>query len=179
MVFDSTHEGVLISDANNIVVFVNRAFSDITGYSYTEIVGNSPRVLKSGRHSKEFYTEMWRSLDNTDSWTGEIWNRRKNGEVLPQLQTITQLRDEHGLITHRVAVFSDISLLKSSQSEISFLAHYDPLTSLPNRILLHEHLKLSLQRAIKFQSMAALLMITLTTLKSSTRAWAISMVTNC
>ncbi|NLY15562.1 MAG: EAL domain-containing protein [Gammaproteobacteria bacterium] len=161
VVFDSTHEGVLISDANNIVVFVNRAFSDITGYSYTEIVGNSPRVLKSGRHSKEFYTEMWRSLDNTDSWTGEIWNRRKNGEVLPQLQTITQLRDEHGLITHRVAVFSDISLLKSSQSEISFLAHYDPLTSLPNRALLHEHLKLSLQRAIKFQSMAALLMINL------------------
>lgn len=160
-VFDSTHEGVLISDANNIIVFVNRAFSNITGYSYTEMVGNSPRILQSGRHSKEFYAEMWRSLDNTDSWTGEIWNRRKNGEVLPQLQTITQLRDEHGLITHRVAVFSDISLLKSSQSEISFLAHYDPLTSLPNRALLHEHLKLSLQRAIKFQSMAALLVINL------------------
>lgn len=161
VVFDCTHEGVLISDANNIIVFVNRAFTDITGYSYAEMVGNTPRALQSGRHSKEFYTEMWRSLDSTDSWTGEIWNRRKSGEVLPQLQTIAQLRDEHGLITHRIAVFSDISLLKSSQSEISFLAHYDPLTSLPNRTLLHEHLKLSLQRAIKFQSLAALLVINL------------------
>ena len=161
VVFDSTHEGVLISDANNIVVFVNRAFSDITGFSYAEMVGNSPRLLQSGRHSKEFYAEMWRSLDSTDSWTGEIWNRRKNGEVLPQLQTITQLRDEHGLITHRVAVFSDISLLKNSQSELSFLAHYDPLTSLPNRILLHEYLKLSLQRAIKYKTQAALLVIDL------------------
>lgn len=160
-VFDSTHEGVLISDANNIIVFVNRAFSNITGYSYTEMVGNSPRILQSGRHSKEFYAEMWRSLDNKDNWTGEIWNRRKNGEVLPQLQTITQLRDEHGLITHRVAVFSDISLLKNSQTELSFLAHYDPLTSLPNRILLHEHLKLSLHRATKNKARAALLVIDL------------------
>lgn len=160
-VFDSTREGVLISDANNIIVFVNRAFSNITGYSYTDMVGNSPRILQSGRHSKEFYAEMWRSLDNKDSWTGEIWNRRKNGEVLPQLQTITQLRDEHGLITHRVAVFSDISLLKNSQTELSFLAHYDPLTSLPNRILLHEHLKLSLHRATKNKARAALLVIDL------------------
>ncbi|MFB1010646.1 MAG: diguanylate cyclase, partial [Thiopseudomonas sp.] len=102
---------------------------------------------------------MWRSLDTKDSWTGEIWNRRKSGEVLPQLQTIAQLRDEHGLITHRVAVFSDIALLKHSQSELSFLAHYDPLTSLPNRTLLHEHLKLSLQRTLKAKSCAALLVI--------------------
>ena len=160
-VFDSTREGVLISDANNVVVFVNPAFSEITGFSYSEIVGSSPRVLQSGRHSKEFYAEMWRSLDSKDSWTGEIWNRRKNGEILPQLQTITQLRDEHGLITHRVAVFSDISLLKDSQSELSFLAHYDPLTSLPNRILLHEHLKLSLHRATKQKTQAALLVIDL------------------
>ena len=160
-VFDSTHEGVLITDANNIIVFINRAFSDITGYSYAEMVGNSPRILQSGRHSKEFYAEMWRSLDAKDSWTGEIWNRRKNGEILPQLQTVIQLRDEHGLITHRVAVFSDISLLKDSQSELSFLAHYDPLTSLPNRILLYEHLKLSLLRAGKHKSQAALLVIDL------------------
>lgn len=159
VVFDSTHEGVLISDADNKVVFVNPAFSDITGYAAEEVVGQTPRVLQSGRHNKEFYAEMWRSLDTRDSWTGEIWNRRKSGEVLPQLQTITQLRDEHGLITHRVAVFSDISLLKSSQNELSFLAHYDPLTSLPNRILLHEHLKLSLQRAIRHGKPAALLVI--------------------
>lgn len=159
VVFDSTHEGVLITDANNIVTFVNPAFSSITGYASHEIVGLTPRVLQSGRHSKEFYAEMWRSLDTKDSWTGEIWNRRKSGEVLPQLQTIAQLRDEHGLITHRVAVFSDIALLKHSQSELSFLAHYDPLTSLPNRTLLHEHLKLSLQRTLKAKSCAALLVI--------------------
>ncbi|MBS7327017.1 MAG: EAL domain-containing protein [Thiopseudomonas sp.] len=159
VVFDSTHEGVLITDANNIITFVNPAFSTITGYASDEIIGLTPRALQSGRHSKEFYAEMWRSLYSKDSWTGEIWNRRKSGEVLPQLQTIAQLRDEHGLITHRVAVFSDIALLKHSQSELSFLAHYDPLTSLPNRTLLHEHLKLSLQRASKAKKCAALLVI--------------------
>lgn len=166
VVFNSTHEGVLISDASNVITFVNPAFSQITGYTPEEVLGKSPRVLQSGRHSKEFYAEMWRALDANDTWTGEIWNRRKSGEVLPQLQTITQLRDEHGLITHRIAVFSDIALLKSSQSELSFLAHYDPLTSLPNRLLLQEHLKISLRRASKDKVQAALLIIDIDYFKS-------------
>lgn len=160
-VFDNTREGVLVTDINNIVVFVNPAFSKITGYTYADIVGNTPRLLRSGRHSSEFYADMWQTLNKTDHWSGEIWNRRKNGEILPQLQTITQLRDEHGLITHRVAVFSDISLLRNSQNELSFLAHYDPLTSLPNRTLLHEHLKLALQRAMQSSLDGALFVVDL------------------
>ncbi|NLC10231.1 MAG: EAL domain-containing protein, partial [Gammaproteobacteria bacterium] len=109
----------------------------------------------------EFYQEMWRSLEEQDYWCGEIWNRRKNGEILPQLQSIRLIRDENGFVTYSVAIFSDISLLKRSQSELSFLAHYDPLTNLSNRLLLHEHIKLSLRRAIQSKTQAALFIVDL------------------
>jgi len=160
-VFEATHEGVLISDHNNTIVFVNPAFSLITGYQSEEVLGKNPRLFKSGRHTKEFYQEMWRSLEDQDYWCGEIWNRRKNGEILPQLQSIRLIRDENGFVTYSVAIFSDISLLKRSQSELSFLAHYDPLTNLSNRLLLHEHIKLSLRRAIQSKTQAALFIVDL------------------
>lgn len=160
-VFEATHEGVLISDHNNTIVFVNPAFSLITGYQSDEVLGKNPRLFKSGRHTKEFYQEMWRALENQGYWSGEIWNRRKNGEILPQLQSIRLIRDENGFVTYSVAIFSDISLLKRSQSELSFLAHYDPLTNLSNRLLLHEHIKLSLRRAIQSKTQAALFIVDL------------------
>lgn len=160
-VFESTHEGVLISDHTNTITFVNPAFSQITGYDSSEVIGKNPRIFKSGRHTKEFYSEMWSTLEKHGHWSGEVWNRRKNGEILPQLQTIRLIRDENGLTTYNVAVFTDISLLKRSQSELSFLAHYDPLTNLSNRLLLHEHIKLALHRANKNQSEAALFIIDL------------------
>lgn len=159
LVFNSTHEGVLITDAQSRITFVNPAFSQITGYQPADVMGRNPRILQSGRHDKPFYAAIWASLASTGQWTGEIWNRRKNGEVLPQLQTISELRDESGVVSHRVAVFSDISLLKSSQNELSFLAHYDPLTGLPNRLLLHEHIKLSLQRALRQKTDAVLMIL--------------------
>lgn len=161
LVFNSTHEGVLITDQDNRISFVNPAFTKITGYAPGEVLGRNPRMLQSGRHDRFFYTNLWSTLTSTGQWSGEIWNRRKNGEVLPQLQTISELRDENGVVSHRVAVFSDISLLKSSQNELSFLAHYDPLTGLPNRILLHEHLKLSLQRTLKHKTESALFLVDL------------------
>jgi len=160
-VFEATHEGVLISDHNNTIVFVNPAFSLITGYESDEVLGKNPRLFKSGRHTKEFYQEMWRALEDQGYWSGEIWNRRKNGEILPQLQSIRLIRDENGFVTYSVAIFSDISLLKRSQSELSFLAHYDPLTNLSNRLLLHEHIKLSLRRAIQSKTLAALFIVDL------------------
>jgi len=160
-VFEATHEGVLISDHNNSIVFVNPAFSLITGYETEEVLGKNPRIFKSGRHTKEFYNEMWRSLEEHSVWSGEIWNRRKNGEILPQLQSIRLIRDENDFVTYSVAIFSDISLLKRSQSELSFLAHYDPLTNLSNRLLLHEHIKLSLRRAIHSKTEAALFIVDL------------------
>ena len=104
---------------------------------------------------------MWRSLEEQDYWCGEIWNRRKNGEILPQLQSIRLIRDENGFVTYSVAIFSDISLLKRSQSELSFLAHYDPLTNLSNRLLLHEHIKLSLRRVLQSKTQAALFIVDL------------------
>ncbi len=150
-VFECTHEGVLISDHTNTIVHINPAFSHITGYSKEEAIGQSPRLFKSGRHSSEFYQSMWKTLEANDEWSGEIWNRRKNGEILPQYQTIRLIRDENGFISHNVAVFSDISILKDSQSELNYLSLYDPLTGLANRPHLYERLKSSLRTAIELK----------------------------
>lgn len=148
-VFECTHEGVLITDHTNTIVHINPAFSLITGYSAEEVIGQTPRMFKSGQHSPEFYQAMWKTLDANDQWSGEIWNRRKNGEVLPQYQTIRLIRDENGFISHNVAVFSDISVLKDSQSELNYLSLYDPLTGLANRSHLYERLKGSLRLSIE------------------------------
>ena len=148
-VFECTHEGVLITDHTNTIVHINPAFSHITGYSEDDVLGQTPRIFKSGRHSSEFYQSMWKTLDSNDQWSGEIWNRRKNGEVLPQYQTIRLIRDENGFVSHNVAIFSDISILKDSQSELNYLSLYDPLTGLANRPHLYERLKTSLRTAIE------------------------------
>lgn len=148
-VFECTHEGVLVTDHNNIIVHVNPAFTIITGYSADEVIGKTPRQFKSGRHTPEFYQVMWNALEKDDRWSGEIWNRRKNGEILPQYQTIRLIRDENGFISHKVAIFSDISVLKDSQSELNYLSHYDPLTGLANRSHLYERVKVSLDHAIE------------------------------
>ncbi len=148
-VFECTHEGVLITDHTNTIVHINPAFSHITGYSENDVLGQTPRMFKSGRHSSEFYQSMWKTLDSQDQWSGEIWNRRKNGEILPQYQTIRLIRDENGFVSHNVAIFTDISILKDSQSELNYLSLYDPLTGLANRPHLYERLKTSLRTAIE------------------------------
>ncbi len=158
-VFEATHEGILITDHTNTIVHINPAFSQITGYSPEEVIGQSPRMFKSGRHTAEFYKSLWTTLESTDEWCGEIWNRRKNGEILPQFQTIRLIRDENGFISYNVAVFSDISILKDSQSELNYLSHYDPLTGLANRSQLYERLKTSLQVAIEEQKNCSLFLI--------------------
>lgn len=160
-VFEITHEGVLITDHNNIVVHINPAFTQITGYNLEDVLGQTPSMFKSGRHKADFYQALWTSLETTDEWSGEVWNRRKNGEILPQYQTIRSIRDENGLISHNVAVFSDISLLKSSQSELNHLARHDPLTGLANRAQLYERLTQTLHKSLKQGKNSTLFLIDL------------------
>ncbi|MDY0250268.1 MAG: EAL domain-containing protein [Pseudomonas sp.] len=160
-VFECTHEGVLITDHTNTIVHINPAFSHITGYSEEDVIGQTPRLFKSGRHSTEFYQSMWKTLESSDQWSGEIWNRRKSGEVLPQYQTIRLIRDENGFISHNVAIFSDISILKDSQSELNYLSLYDPLTGLANRPHLYERLKTTLRSAIELKKDSTVFLIDL------------------
>jgi diguanylate cyclase (GGDEF)-like protein/PAS domain S-box-containing protein len=157
VVFDSTQEGVLVTDRNQRVVHVNPAFTRITGYSNEEIIGQQPALLKSGRHDRAFYHGLWHALHGRGAWSGEVWNRRKSGEIYPQWQSIRAIHDEQGEVTHYVAVFSDISALKHSQHELDYLAHHDPLSDLPNRLLFTERVEHALERATPTQPGAVLL----------------------
>ncbi len=156
-VFQSTMEGVVITNASERITMVNQAFTTITGYEEAEALGQTPRMLKSGRQDAHFYTVMWASIQTTGHWQGEVWNQRKNGEVYPEWLTISAMEDEQGRVTHYVSVFSDISSLKQSQEKLSFLAHHDLLTGLPNRLLFNIRLEHSIERARRYQKSLAVL----------------------
>jgi diguanylate cyclase (GGDEF)-like protein/PAS domain S-box-containing protein len=160
-VFDATQEGVLVTDAEQRIVHVNPAFSRITGYSSEEILGQHPTLLKSGRHDAAFYHSLWHALQNRGAWGGEVWNRRKSGEIYPQWQCIRVIHDEQGRVSHYVAVFSDITALKRSQRELDYLAHHDPLSNLPNRLLFTERVAHALERSKLEELRGAVLLIDL------------------
>lgn len=160
-VFDCTREGVLVTDAQGLIVHVNRAFIEITGYQCEDVLGRQPSLFKSGRHSASFYQAMFETLERDGEWSGEIWNRRKSGEIYPQWQTIRVIRDEQGHISHYVAVFSDISAIKHSESELAHLAHHDPLTDLPNRLLFTDRAEQALASAQIHKRGCALLLLDL------------------
>jgi PAS domain S-box-containing protein len=126
---------VVITDPKARILAVNRAYSDITGYDEAEILGQNPRILQSGRHDRAFYQTLWTSVRNAGYWQGELWNRRKNGEIYPQWLTISVVHDGRGEATHYVGVLTDISQIKSAEERLDRLAHHDPLTDLPNRLL--------------------------------------------
>ncbi len=160
-VFDSTLEGVLVTDAKGVIVHVNRAFMEITGYQQEEVLGLTPSKFKSGRHGPDFYERMYKSIVSAGQWSGEIWNRRKSGDIYPQWQSIRSIKDNRGTITHFVAVFSDISTIKHSEIELANLAHYDALTGLPNRLLFTDRAEQAQTHARRNKQNLALLLIDL------------------
>ncbi len=137
--------GIVVTDRHAAIELVNPAFTRITGYAADDVVGKTPRVLKSGRHPPEFYAEMWHALDVSGEWQGEIWNRRRGGEVYPEWLSLSAIRDGSGRVTHYVGIFSDISQRKELEQGLERMAFYDPLTGLANRTLFHERLRQALR----------------------------------
>ncbi|MFB9279560.1 EAL domain-containing protein [Cohnella cellulosilytica] len=137
-VFSNASEGIMITDEQLRILSVNQAFASVTGYTEAEAVGHTPHLLNSGVQNPYFYIRMWERIHSTGHWEGEIWNRRKNGEIYPEWLSITTLRDEHGRITNYLGMFTDITERKQSEEHLKYLAHFDKLTGLPNRTLLHE-----------------------------------------
>ncbi|MEA1052958.1 PAS domain S-box protein [Lamprobacter modestohalophilus] len=135
-VFAHSREGILITDAEKHILQVNPGFSRITGYPESEVLGQTPAVLSSGRHDAAFYARMWQSLHEAGFWKGEIWNRRQNGEVFPEMLSVSAVRDANGAIQHYIGVFSDISQIKAQEAKLDSIANYDHLTGVPNRRLL-------------------------------------------
>lgn len=160
-VVDETAEGIMITDAQTRIIEVNPAFSMITGYARDEVLGHTPALMGSGRHDRLFYKEMWNELLRTGQWSGEIWDRRKNGQVYPKWLSISAIYDAEGHVTHYVGVFSDITKVKETERQLEHLAHYDSLTGLPNRILFQDRLRRALARHRRHAQKGALMFLDL------------------
>ncbi|SDW83342.1 bifunctional diguanylate cyclase/phosphodiesterase [Thiocapsa roseopersicina] len=158
-VFENTSEGIIITDTTPAIIAVNPAFTEINGYGPEEVLGRNPSLLKSGKHDPRFYEEMWRGLLDLGHWRGEIWNRRKDGEIYPQWVNINAVRSALGQTTHYVGVFSDLSDVKRSEAQIERLAHRDPLTDLPNRLLFRTRLEQALLRASTSRARVGMLLV--------------------
>ena len=165
-VFQSTAEGIVFTDLQQTITAVNRAFTEITGYSESEALGQTPRILASGLHDSAFYIAMWHQLSSEGHWQGEICNKRKNGETYPCWMTISAVRDSEHQITHFVAVFADISSLKHAQDRLDHQAHHDPLTNLPNRLLFENRLQQALSDPDRYGQQGAVLFLDLDRFKN-------------
>lgn len=164
-VFERTGEGIIISDADGRILTVNEAFTHVTGYTLDEVRGHRPNLLKSGKHDADFYQAMWEYLKRHGHWQGEIWNRRKGGEIYPEWLSINVVLDGAGNITNYVGIFSDISVVKESKQRIEFLATHDALTNLPNRTLFMDRLGLAMAKAERATQQLAVLFIDLDNFK--------------
>ncbi|MFH0935059.1 MAG: diguanylate cyclase, partial [Pseudomonadota bacterium] len=165
-VFDSSREAIVITDADNDIIDVNPAFSRITGYSRDEVLGRNPRLLSSGRQDKAFYQTMWATLKQDRAWRGEIWNRRKSGEIYAELLSVSAICDDAGRVQRYVGVFSDITYFKDHEAELSHVANYDALTGVPNRRLLGDRMGQAILHAQRNGSMLAVCYIDLDGFKS-------------
>ncbi|MGQ0711468.1 MAG: EAL domain-containing protein [Rhodoferax sp.] len=165
-VLEQAHEGILVTDASGTILRVNPAFSAITGYTLADVAGRNPRILRSELQDPAFYTAMWAEIHAEGRWAGEIYNRKKDGTLFPEWLTITALHNDKGQVSHYVGSFSDLSDLKASQTRAHRLAHYDPLTNLPNTTLLHERAAHVITLAQRAQESVSLLMLSLDHLKN-------------
>jgi len=154
-IFDTCQEAILVTNAENIIVAVNPAFTRITGYNREEVLGKNPKILSSGRQDKAFYSAMWRAIKTRMEWRGEVWNRRKSGEAYAELLSIAVIGDEAGRVLRHVGIFSDITTLKSHEAELNQIANYDALTSIPNRRLLTDRLQQAIARTQRSSTVLA------------------------
>ena len=160
-VFTHAREGIMITDAQGLIVDVNEAFIRLTGYTREELMGRSPRLLDSGRHSPEYYQRLWQELQQFDQWQGEIWDRRKCGSLFASLETISAVRNAAGEVTHYITLMTDITALKEQTQRLEHIAHFDALTALPNRVLLGDRLKHAMRMAPRHGSRIALVYLDL------------------
>ncbi len=158
-VFDNTSQGIIVTDTAPAIIAINRAFTEINGYTAEDVLGRNPNLLQSGRHEQGFYAALWSELLAQGHWRGEIWNRRKDGEILPQWVNINAVRSESGITTHYIGVFSDLSDVKRSEAQIERLAHRDPLTDLPNRLLFRTRFEQALLRASANRTRVGMLLV--------------------
>lgn len=165
-VFDSLREGVTVTDGQASIVWVNRACCDISGYTKQELVGATPRVFNSGRQSRRYFDAMWLALREKGCWSGEIWNRHKNGEIYPQWLSIAAMQGRDGCVENYVSVFSDIAMRKHAEDRMLRLSHFDVLTGLPNRALFFDRLQQALARARHHKSRVSLFVVDLDHFKS-------------
>jgi diguanylate cyclase (GGDEF)-like protein/PAS domain S-box-containing protein len=165
-VFGHAREGIIITDAQGTIVEINEAFIRITGYGREEAIGQTPRILKSGRHDKAFYEAMWKALILQGHWSGEVWNRQKTGDLYAALLTISAVRDGQGNTQQYVALFSDITGIKEHQRQLEHIAHFDALTNLPNRLLLADRLKQAMAQAQRREQQLAVAYLDLDGFKS-------------
>ncbi|MFA5982751.1 MAG: EAL domain-containing protein [Methylococcaceae bacterium] len=165
-VFKSIRDGVMITDLEPNIIAINHAFTEITGYSEEEVLDCNPSLLQSGRHDANFFKLQWLAIEQTGHWQGEVWNRRKNGEIYPQWLTISTVVGELGNVKNYVGVFTDISQVKQSEARLEYLAHYDPLTRLPNRLLIQARIEQAIERAKRHDYRIAVLYIDLDRFKT-------------
>ena len=160
-VFETAGEAILVTDAETRIIDVNPTYLEVTGYSREEVIGAKPNLVKSDRHDKSFYRKMWLSIERTGRWSGELWDRRKNGEVFPQWLTINAIRDDQGRVTNYVGLFKDFTQQKAVETKLERMAYYDPLTGLPNRALFRDRLEHEIELAQRGDDFVALMFIDL------------------
>jgi diguanylate cyclase (GGDEF)-like protein/PAS domain S-box-containing protein len=165
-VFRNTSEGIVICDADNRIVSVNHAFTEITGYAAHEVLGRNPGLLSSGRHDRAFYRDMWARISASGNWQGEVWNRRRDGDLYLAWLTINVARDREGRVRHYHAIFSDITQRRQTEARISHMTHHDALTDLPNRVLLRDRIALAIRHAERDPGMLAVLFLDLDRFKN-------------
>lgn len=160
-IYENVEEAILYTDQKSRILYVNPAFEIATGYSKEEVLGKNPSILQSGYHNKDFYKDLWKSINDNGFWKGELWNKRKNGEIYPEWLTISTITNKHGDITNYVSVFSDITVRKQNEDQIQKLANYDVLTGTANRYLLMQELQRVIEISSKHNQMIAVLFLDL------------------